>query len=141
MEAFYQCNLLTNDLIRLNQVRLFFYINMLTDIMSARGDYIDNSRLGSHGKDTMGLVHRSRFIWPYQQQPPQMGFKFFRDSIQLIFYHDQSWRLRTPLSDWILPAENYTYDCEWFFSPSLYTIWKIDHRGIVSSFLPTPHAH
>ena len=126
--------LLYKDLLRLNRVRLFYRITCLAEVSTAKGDCIDDSRLGSHGKDAIGFCHRSCFTWPFQQRPIRTDFKYFRDVLQLTFCHDQSWRLREDLGDWTLTQEQYTSDWEWFFSPSQQLLWKVDSSGLHYAF-------
>ncbi len=89
-----------SDLQRLNRVRLWYRIFLLSELCTAQGRDIEPYHLGRRGVDAVGFYRCSRFEWAYQQRPPRADFKLFRDAVRLCFCHDKSWRLRSPLGDW-----------------------------------------
>ena len=117
MSSFSQKGYKKMDLQRLNRVRLWYRINALSDICSADGREVNSYYLGGHGVDALGFYRFSKFNWAYQQRPPRGDFKFFRDTVQLCFCHDSSWRLRKCLGAWSLSDEDYCRDWDWYYSP------------------------
>ena len=136
MTSFCNQNYTTNELQRINRVRLWYKISLLSDLCTADGKEVEPHHLGSHGFDALGFYRDSRFDWAYQQRPPRADFKCFRDALQLCFCHDGSWILRSPLGAWDMNDEDYKKDWDWFYSPSLKNLLFLTSTGDFAQYAP-----
>jgi hypothetical protein len=112
----------------INNWRLFYQINLLSDLVTADGTRICSIYL-SYPQDDTTPKHPERFttlLWPIQKRPSERSFCYWKQYILRVANADLQGRIRKPLGKWF-PL---THDTD--------NIWKIYAHPSAGSFLFDP---
>jgi hypothetical protein len=125
MDVFRKLPYKTSELRLINNWRLFFKVNTISDLCNAQGTQVDvqyrqYTEILEHNKHQRA----TRLNWPRQSRPGKLGYKYWRDALTKGLFMAPNGKLRKPLGHWQIYAEQQDSTWHHYFSSStnqLYT--------------------